>query len=84
MGKTSSGDIMKTFRFSLGLSESELLKFYAGHARNVIAKDSTGKTVQFPIEALRPFIGRDGVYGKFVLHVDDNFKLVKLVREGDL
>jgi hypothetical protein len=75
---------MKTIRFSLKIPESELLKFYAGDARNVFATDSTGKTVQFPAEALRPFITRGGVYGRFIMHVDDNYKLIKLEREADL
>ena len=83
-GALFAGEGMKTIRFTLRIPESELLKFYAGDAREVVATDTTGKTVQFPAESLRPFIRREGVYGRFVLHTDDNYKLIRLEREGDL
>lgn len=75
---------MKTYRFALRLSQAELLKFYRGKARNVRVKDVTGFTLQMPAEILRPFVSREGVYGRFVMRVDDNGKFIDINKEGEL
>lgn len=75
---------MKTLRFSLRLSEQELLKYYRGHARNVMVEDAQGKTMAFPIEVIRPFVTKEGVYGRFEMTVDDNFKFIDIKKLGEL
>lgn len=75
---------MKTLRFSLKLSEQELMKFYRGHARKVMAKDGEGKTMEFPVEIIRPFVTKEGVYGHFEIRVDDNYKFIDIKKLRDL
>ena len=73
---------MKTYSFVLRLSQSELMKYYSGTARNVMVKDITGFTLQIPAEILRPFVSREGVHGRFVLQVDDNGKFIDIRQES--
>lgn len=75
---------MKTLHFALRISEQELLKFYRGHARNVVATDAQGKSMAFPIEVIRPFVTKEGVYGRFEMIVDDNFKFISIKKVSDL
>lgn len=69
---------MNVIKFSLALPEHELQRYYNGSARNIIVKDYSGKTVRFPINLLRPFVTRDGVYGEFAMSVDKNNKCIEL------
>ena len=74
---------MKTYRFDLRISQAELLKYYRGAARNLRVTDVTGFTLQMPVEILRPFVTREGVYGRFVLTVDDKGKCIDIQKEGE-
>lgn len=69
---------MNTIRFKLNISEDQLLKYYRGHARNVVVQDSKGMNVSFPVDAIRPFVLQGGVRGYFEMIVDDNNKLIEL------
>jgi len=69
---------MKESRCNLRISAEKLLFYYKGDARHVIAKSTDGKTIQFPIEILRPFITRAGITGEFVIRYDDDNKLVDI------
>jgi hypothetical protein len=74
---------MKTYRFSLDLSQAQLLTYYSGTARNLRVTDVNGFTLQMPLEILRPFVTREGVHGRFVLKVDHKGKFIDLQKEGE-
>jgi hypothetical protein len=71
-------------RFRLDISAERFLAYYRGAARNVVATAFDGRRVQFPADALRPFLSREGVRGEFLLEFDANNKLVALRKVADL
>lgn len=75
---------MNQIRFYLNLSAEKYLSYYQGVARAVSVVSVDGRRVRFPAEHLRPYVGRDGVHGEFVLRFDDNNKFIGLERIGEL
>ncbi len=73
----------KPIRFSLTLSPELYLSHYQGHARNVSVVADDGRRVEFPANALRPFVSRHGVHGHFELLIDSNNRLQQLKRLPD-
>ena len=67
-------------RFRLDINPSQFLNYYRGHSKSVLALSMNGKRVQFPANALRPFLGREGIHGCFEIEFDENYKLVELAR----
>jgi len=55
-------------------------RLYSGDARNVVARDRAGRTIQFPAASLRPFVTRDGISGTFVIRVDKDNRLASIRR----
>jgi len=74
---------MREYRFRIALSAERYLAYYQGVARGVVVTADDGTRVEFPAHELRPFVTRDGVYGRFVLRVDADNKLQSLRRLGD-
>lgn len=62
--------------FQLNLSKERYLAFYEGRADQVVARAIDGRTIQFPAGAIRQFLTHEGIQGRFVIHFDDNNKLV--------
>ena len=71
---------MREVRFTLHLGTDELLRYYRGTARAVIAVTDDGQRIQFPAESLRPFVTPEGVHGRFALEFDERAKLKGLRR----
>jgi hypothetical protein len=69
-------------RFRLNLSAEHYLRFYQGRAGRVSVIAQDGRRIEFPANALRPFVTRQGVQGNFHLIVDDNNRLMRLERIG--
>jgi hypothetical protein len=67
-------------RFSLDLPADQALRYYQGSARYVVVRAENGQRLQFPAEHIRPFIGQDGVTGRFSIQFDDNNKLLAIKR----
>lgn len=67
---------MTSLDFSLHLSAEKVLSFYQGQARTVIARLDDGRTVQFPISAVRKFVTETGIHGRFRITFDEHHKLV--------
>jgi len=71
---------------ALDISSEELLKYYRGNARNVLARAMDGTRCRFPVDALKPFVTHSGVQGKFRLtvqsdsNVDHGGKLIGIER----
>ena len=66
--------------FSLSIDRDQWLRFYSGFATTVRTRADNGQTLQLPASAFRPFILRDGIYGRFAVHFDADHKLIKLER----
>lgn len=65
-------------RFRLAISAEEYLSYYQGSARFVVAQSEDDKTIRFPASAIREFVARDGIYGKFEIFYDENNKLIEI------
>ena len=74
---------MQEIHFRLSLTAAEFLAFYAGAAREVVAKAFDGRVVRFPASVLRPHVLHDGVHGVFALRYDARNKFTELVRIAD-
>lgn len=72
----------KTFTMNLAIDAEEYRKLYAGQARDVVARATSGETIRFPASALRGFVGHDGVRGIFEIQVTGDHRLVAIRRQG--
>jgi hypothetical protein len=70
-------------RFSLNISAERYLSVYQGQASTVSVVAEDGRRVQFPAQALRPFVTRNGIQGRFQLLIDENNRLQGLERLGN-
>lgn len=71
---------MTRYVVDLHIPGDELLWYYRGAARGVLVTARSGERVRFPAEALRSFVGHDGVRGAFVLDVDTDNRLRRIAR----
>jgi hypothetical protein len=67
-------------RFSLNLSADRYLRFYQGRAKSVSVLADDGRRVEFPANALRPFVTRTGVQGHFEIRIDAHQRLQQIRR----
>jgi len=56
--------------FDLNIPRDEVLRYYAGDARQVSAVARCGQRVVFPAGILRRFVATDGIRGTFRLRVN--------------
>ena len=71
-------------RFRLDISADRFLAYYRGTARAVLATTVDGRRVQFPANALRPFLSHEGVRGEFLLEFDADNKFIALHKLAEL
>lgn len=71
---------MRRYVVELSIPADELLRYYRGTASVVMARDEYGRRVRFPAAALRPFVTRAGVHGRFALEVDGDDRLTGIRR----
>ncbi|HSG59904.1 MAG TPA: DUF2835 domain-containing protein [Pseudomonadales bacterium] len=64
----------------MNIPRDEYLRVYQGTARSVLAWDSLGRKISFPVNILQPFISHEGVQGKFRLDFDDQNRFVAIQR----
>lgn len=69
---------MPEYRLHFHLSRDEYLRYYQGAAAAIVAPAEDGTRVQFPANALRPFVTEEGVSGSFLLVTDDDNKMLEL------
>lgn len=74
---------MKTYEFHLRISSTQYLQYYRGAVQHVIARCTSGQTIQFPASLLQKFVAPGGISGKFRLTSDDNHKGLDLQRIDD-
>jgi hypothetical protein len=75
--------VPQPIRFRLNLSAEHYLRFYQGQASRVSVIAADGRRIEFPANALRPYVTRQGVVGDFQLIIDDNNRLLRLERCGE-
>lgn len=73
---------MYSVTVSLQISASEMLRFYAGQATEVVATATDGRSVRFPVNVLRPFVTEDGVSGHFRLRFTADRRFLSIDRIG--
>ncbi|MDY0190056.1 MAG: DUF2835 domain-containing protein [Desulfuromonas sp.] len=73
---------MNQLTFNVKISSQQYLKFYQGVASwvNIVAED--GRRLKLPAKHLRPFLGQDGISGRFLLIFDDKNQMTELKRLG--
>lgn len=70
MENNSSGSVEQAeYLVALDISSEELLKYYRGNARSVLARALDGSRCRFPVDVLKPFVTHSGVQGTFRLTV---------------
>ena len=62
----------------LAIAADEYVRMYAGTARDVLASATDGRRVRFPASILRPFVGHDGIHGRFeiIYGTDGRFRRI--------
>ncbi len=63
---------------ALSISRDEYLKLYQVGRAVVSARSTDGRRVQFPAQALRPWVGHSGIQGKFRIYFDHQNRLSKI------
>ncbi|MFP4161154.1 MAG: DUF2835 domain-containing protein, partial [Ectothiorhodospira sp.] len=71
---------MPRYHLHLEISREAFLQYYSGVAAAVVARSAEGPRVRFPASSLRPFVGHEGINGRFVLTVDEHNRLQSLDR----
>jgi hypothetical protein len=69
--------------FSLRISAEDYLNYYKGRAKYVMAQSQDGRKVKFPANALQRFLTHDGVFGRFRLCFDENYKFISIDKIDD-
>lgn len=72
---------MIEYEFTLHLSADEYLQYYEGVAKAIQVQSHCGKNIQFPADKMRKFVLKDGVYGTFIIQLDDQSKFLSLQRK---
>lgn len=69
---------MVVYNFSMHMTVEQCHNYYLGAIKYVVVTCDDGKTLQLPVEKLRPFMSGVGVRGRFRLTLGDNNKFVSL------
>ena len=72
-----------SLRLRLAIPAHEYLAYYRQQADAVMARTLDGRSIEFPANALRQHVTRDGVYGLFEIIVDAGYRLIRIDRIGD-
>lgn len=64
----------------LNIPKDELMKWYRQEAKWVTTRAIDGRSVRFPAEVLRPFVGYDGVQGRFTIDFTEEGKFIQIQR----
>ena len=64
----------------LAIPADELLRLYAGTAREVVARAENGKVVRFPGNILRSELSHEGVFGRFRIVFTPTGKFQQITR----
>jgi len=68
--------------FGLSIKYEDYLSYYQGLASRVRLRADNGQIIVFPASRLKPFLGHNGIHGRFLITFDENNKLVSMERIG--
>ena len=68
------------YEFSISASYAECEHLYLAGNNTVVVKTSAGLSIQLPSKNLRPFVGPNGIHGKFKLIINQQHKIQSLNR----
>ena len=74
----STGHQSNSIRFRLAISAEDYLAYYRGDAQEVVVRSEDHQIVRFPANAIRKFVTRNGIYGRFEITFDENNKLIAI------
>jgi len=72
---------MQRYEFQIHIPQEKFLDYYRGEVRMVIARCTTGQSVQFPASLLQKHVSPEGIQGDFILTCDENHKCIALERQ---
>ena len=64
----------------LNIPADKMHAYYSGAVHSVAATATDGRVIHFPANILRPFVGRNGVCGRFEIEFDPDNKFVAIHR----
>jgi len=64
----------------LHISAEQYLRLYRGEVESVVARTLDGRRVRFPAGALRGFVTREGISGRFRIRYGADGKLIDVQR----
>lgn len=70
----------QTLIVDLHISADEYLRHYQGSAKQVVCIARDGRRVRFPTNILQRFVSHGGIQGAFRIEIDDDSKLVSILR----
>lgn len=70
------------YTFRLHFTSQQMIALYQGQIRRVSVVSEQGPRIEFEAGHLRPFIGYNGVQGRFRLRTDENHRFIDLTRIG--
>ena len=73
---------MQTYFFSISVPYLQCEELYQSENNAVVLTADNGVRVQVPSANLRPFVGREGIKGRFRLVVTDNKKVKSFEKIG--
>lgn len=75
---------VQRIRFVLNISADQYINVYKGRARMISVLAEDGRRVEFDARKVQPFLTRDGIQGRFELHITQDHRFVALHRLGEL
>lgn len=72
--------IAMEFLFTLNLSYQDFLPYYQGVADKVAIRDAKGRTLWISARHFKGFLTPQGIHGSFKLVIDEQGKLLSLIR----
>ncbi len=68
----------QVYHFSMHMTVEQCQAFYAGAIKYVVVTCDDGRTIQLPVERLRPYVTQVGIRGRFRLTLGPNNKFISL------
>lgn len=69
---------MVVYNFSMHMTVEQCQSYYRGNVKYVVVTCDDGKTIQLPIDKLRPYVTTTGIRGRFRLTLGENNKFLAL------
>jgi hypothetical protein len=70
----------QSVEIELAIAASDMLRYYRGDAREIVARALDGRIVCFPVRSLRAFVDAAGVHGRFRVFFDKAQRLSRIER----